>query len=215
MPRTNPSQHLTLTRVDEIVNLVLKGERYLTKKEKPLWPTPKEAWQLGLADWGECVSYIGERDDFCFQAGGRVEHRRGTKLAKGLERLRTQHQVDNDFVWQVKHGWSMNWGFVCAPSEPAAKQIGHTMFVLGDSARLKVTPDKLNVTKISLGGWDIAAKHNLVLISQHRHTVKDNKDRIENLQRQIDKDSALIDALMSAVMLGGALGGEDETSQAG
>lgn len=213
MPRTNPSQHLTLARVDEIVNLILKGERYLSKKEKPLWPTPKEAWQLGLAGWSECVSYIGGRDDFCYSTG--QQERRGTKLAEKLESLRNRHRVDNDFVWQVKHGWSSTWGFVCAPSEPAAKQIGHTMFVLGDSVRLKVTPDKLTVTKISLGGWDIAAKHNLETISQHRRTIKDSKDRIEDLQRQIDKDSALIDALMSAVMLGGALGGEDETSQAG
>ena len=35
MPRTNPSQHLTLTRLDQIVDLVMKGEKYLTKKEKP------------------------------------------------------------------------------------------------------------------------------------------------------------------------------------
>lgn len=213
MPRTNPSPHLTLARVDEIANLVLKGERYLTKKEKPLWPTPKEAWQVGLSRWEECVNYMGGRDDLSLNLAQRS--RRASKLSANLERLRAQHRVDNDFVWQVKHGWYSTWGFVCAPSEPAAKQIGHTTFLMGDSARLKVTPDKLNVTKIAWGGWDIAAKHNLEMISQHRRTIKDSKDRIEELQRQIDNDSALIDALMSAVMLGGALGGEDETSQAG
>ena len=130
MPRTNPSQHLTLTRVDQIANLVLKGERYLTKKEKPLWPTPKEAWQVGLGGWSGCLDYLNERDDLSFNSGQRS--RRAAKLAEGLERLRTQHRVDNDFVWQVKLGWSSTWGFVCAPSEAAAKQIGHTMFVMGD-----------------------------------------------------------------------------------
>lgn len=213
MARTNPSQHLTLARVDEIVNVVLKGERYLTKKEKPLWPTPKEAWQLGLAGWSACLEYIGGRDDFCYSSGQRS--RRAAKLAEAIERLRGQHRVDNDFVWQVKHGWSTTWGFVCAPSEPAAKQIGHTMFVMGDSERLKVTPDKLNVTKISLGGWDIAAKYNLEAITQHRSTIKDLQSRIQEFQIRIGKDNALIEALMSAVMLGGDIGGEDETSQAG
>lgn len=213
MPRTNPSQHLTLARVDQIANLVLKGERYLTKKEKPLWPTPKEAWQINLGGWSSCLDYLNGRDDLHFNSGQRS--RRAAKLAEGLERLRVQHRVDNDFVWKVKHGWSNAWGFVCAPSESAAKQIGHTMFVMGDPERLKVTPDRLTAEKISLGGWDIAAKHNLEMITQHRNNVQDNKSRIEELQKRIERDNVMIEALMSAVMLGGDIGGEDEAAKAG
>lgn len=213
MPRTNPSQHLTLARVDQIANLVLKGERYLTKKEKPLWPTPKEAWQVGLGGWSLCVDYLSRREDLHFNPGQRS--RRAAKLAEGLERLRVQHRVDNDFVWKVNHGWSNTWGYVCAPSEAAAKQIGHTMFVIGDPERLKVTTDRLVAEKISLGGWDIAAKHNLETITQHRTNIQDNKSRIEELQKRIERDNVMIEALMGAVMLGGDIGGEDEAAKAG
>ena len=213
MARTNPSQHLTLARVDQIANLVLKGERYLTKKEKPLWPTPKEAWQSGLNGWSTCLDYLNGRDDLHFNSGQRS--RRAAKLAEGLERLRVLHRVDNDFVWRVKHGWSNAWGYVCAPSEAAAKQIGHTMFVMGDPERLKVTTDRLTAEKISLGGWDVAAKHNLTMITEHRNIIQDNKNRIAELQKRIDSASALIETLMGAVMLGGNLGAADETAQAG
>lgn len=213
MARTNPSQHLTLARVDQIANLVLKGERYLTKKEKPFWPTPKEAWQIGLPGWSACLDYLNDREDLHFNSGQRS--RRAAKLAEGLERLRNQHRVDNDFVWRVKHGWSNAWGHVCAPSEAAAKQIGHTMFVMGDSERLKVPPDRLTAEKISLGGWDIAAKHNLEMINQHRNSIQDNKSRIEELQKRIDRENVMIESLMGAVMLGGDLGGDDEAAKAG
>lgn len=213
MPRTNPSQHLTLARVDQIANLILKGEKYLTKKEKPLWPTPKEAWQANLGGWSACVDYLNGRDDLRLNSGQRS--RRAAKLAEGLERLRVQHRVDNDFVWKVKHGWSNAWGFVCAPSESAAKQIGHTMFVMGDPERLKITPDRLTAEKVSLGGWDIAAKHNLEMINQHRNNVQDNKSRIEELQKRIDRESVVIESLMGAVMLGGDIGGSDEAAKTG
>jgi hypothetical protein len=213
MPRTNPSQHLTLARVDQIANLVLKGERYLTKKEKPLWPTPKEAWQINLGGWSSCLDYLNGRDDLHFNSGQRS--RRAAKLAEGLERLRVRHRVDNDFVWRVKHGWSSAWGHVCAPSEAAAKQIGHTMFVMGDPERLKVTPDRLTAEKLSLGGWDVAAKYNLEMITQHRNSIQDNKNRIEELQKRIDRDNVMIESLMGAVMLGGDLGGGDEETKAG
>ena len=213
MPRTNPSQHLTLARVDQIANLVLKGERYLTKKEKPLWPTPKEAWQINLSGWSPCLDYLNGRDDIHLNSGQRS--RRAAKLAEGLERLRVQHRVDNDFVWRVKHGWSNAWGYVCAPSESAAKQIGHTMFVMGDPERLKVTPDRLTAEKVSLGGWDIAAKHNLEMINQHRSNVQDSTRRIEELQKRIDRENVVIESLMGAVMLGGDIGGGDEAAKAG
>lgn len=213
MPRTNPSQHLTLARVDQIANLILKGEKYLTKKEKPLWPTPKEAWQANLGGWSACVDYLNGRDDLRLNSGQRS--RRAAKLAEGLERLRVQHRVDNDFVWRVKHGWSNAWGYVCAPSESAAKQIGHTMFVMGDPERLKITPDRLTAEKVSLGGWDIAAKHNLEMINQHRNNVQDNKSRIEELQKRIDRESVVIESLMGAVMLGGDIGGSDEAAKTG
>jgi len=213
MPRTNPSQTLTLARVDQIANLILKGERYLTKKEKPLWPTPKEAWLTNLGGWSACVDYLNGRDDLRLNSGQRS--RRAAKLAEGLERLRVQHRVDNDFVWKVKHGWSNAWGFVCAPSEAAAKQIGHTMFVMGDPERLKITPDRLTAEKVSLGGWDIAAKHNLEMINQHRNNVQDNKSRIEELQKRIDRESVVIESLMGAVMLGGDIGVSDEAAKTG
>ena len=213
MPRTNPAQHLTLARVDQIANLILKGERYLTKKEKPLWPTPKEAWLTNLGGWSACVDYLNGRDDLRLNSGQRS--RRAAKLAEGLERLRVQHRVDNDFVWKVKHGWSNAWGFVCAPSEAAAKQIGHTMFVMGDPERLKITPDRLTAEKVSLGGWDIAAKHNLEMINQHRNNVQDNKSRIEELQKRIDRESVVIESLMGAVMLGGDIGVSDEAAKTG
>ena len=89
------------------------------------------------------------------------------------------------------------------------------MFVMGDPERLKVTPDRMNATKISLGGWDIAAKHNLEMITQHRSNIQDNKNRIEEFQKRIAKDEMMIEALMSAVMLGGDVGGEDEAAKTG
>lgn len=213
MPRTNPSQHLTLARVDQIVNLVLKGERYLTKKEKPLWPSPKEAWQVGLISWSVCLDYMHGRDDLNFN--GSQRSRRASKLSANLDRLRAQHRVDNDFVWQVKHGWASTWGFVCAPSEAAAMQIGHTTFLMGAPERLKVTPEQMTADKIALGGWDVAATHNLEIITQHRSSIQDSKDRIEDLQKRIVKEEMMIEALMSAVMLGGDLGGEDEAAKTG
>jgi len=213
MPRTNPSQTLTLERVDKIVDLVLKGERYLTKKEKPQWPTPKEAWEVGLSTWSDCNMYLETRRDLNFS--GAQRNRRSYKITEGLERLRQQHRVDDGFVWKVKHGWSSVWGFVCASTEPAARQIGHTMFALVSEDRLKVTPDRLTAEKVSLGGWDVAAKHNLEMIGTFRQNIKDNQSRICELKKRMDGDQANIDSLMAAVMLGGDLGGTGAEAEAG
>jgi hypothetical protein len=213
MPRTNPSQTLTLARVDKIVDLILKGERYLTKKEKPQWPTPKEAWEVGLATWSDCNMYLEGRSDLGFS--GTQRSRRSYKISEGLDKLRQQHRVDDGFVWKVKHGWSSVWGFVCASTEPAARQIGHTMFALVSEDRLKVTPDRLTAEKVSLGGWDVAAKHNLEMIGTFRQNIKDNQNRITELKKRMDGDQANIDSLMAAVMLGGDLGGSGAEAEAG
>ena len=213
MSRKNPSQTLTLDRVDTIVNLILKGERYLTKKEKPLWPTPKEAWEVGLAAWSECNNYLEGRRDLALS--GSQRSRRSYKITECLEKLRQQHRVDDGFVWKVKHGWSSTWGFVCASTEPAARQIGHTMFALVSADRLKVTPDRLTAEKVSLGGWDVAAKHNLEMISTFRQNIRDNQSRITELKKRMDGDQANIDSLMAAVMLGGDLGGGGAETKAG
>lgn len=213
MARNNPSQTLTLARVDKIVDLLLKGQRYLTKKEKPLWPTPKEAWEMGLATWSECNHYLQERRELGLNSG--QISRRAYKLSSAVELLRQGHQVDNGFVWKIKHGWSSTWGFVCAASEPAARQIGHTMFALASEDRLKVPPERLSAERVSLGGWDVAAKHNLEMISSYRQSITDNQARISELKRRSDGDQALIDALMSAVMLGGDLGGGNGEAAAG
>jgi len=213
MPRTNPSQTLTLERVDKIVDLVLKGERYLTKKEKPQWPTPKEAWEVGLSSWSDCNMYLETRRDLNFS--GAQRNRRSYKITEGLDRLRQQHRVDDGFVWKVKHGWSSVWGFVCASTEPAARQIGHTMFALVSEDRLKVTPERLTAEKVSLGGWDVAAKHNLEMIGTFRQNIKDNQSRICELKKRMDGDQANIDSLMAAVMLGGDLGGTGAEAEAG
>lgn len=211
MPRTNPSQTLTLARLDQLVDLVMKGEKYLTKKEKPLWPSPKEAWQTGLMSWNDCQSYFYGRGNL----RNNLVSRRAQKLAENLERLRVQHRSDNDFVWKVKHGWGYTWGFVCASNEAAARQIGHTMFVTGRADRLQVTVDRLTVDRVSLGGWDTAAKHNLELISEVRRTIEEAENRIKQYQDRVDADRALVENLMGAVMLGGDLGGSDEAAKAG
>jgi hypothetical protein len=213
MSRKNPSQTLTLARVDKIVDLILKGERYLTKKEKPLWPTPKEAWEVGLATWSDCNMYLEDRRDLNFS--GTQRSRRSYKISEGLDKLRQQHRVDDGFVWKIKHGWSSVWGFVCASTEPAARQIGHTMFALVSEDRLKVTPDRLTAEKVSLGGWDVAAKHNLEMISTFRQNIRDNQSRITELKKRMDGDQANIDSLMAAVMLGGDLGGSGAEAEAG
>jgi hypothetical protein len=213
MSRKNPSQTLTLARVDKIVDLILKGERYLTKKEKPLWPTPKEAWEVGLATWSDCNMYLEDRRDLNFS--GTQRSRRSYKISEGLDKLRHQHRVDDGFVWKIKHGWSSVWGFVCASTEPAARQIGHTMFALVSEDRLKVTPDRLTAEKVSLGGWDVAAKHNLEMISTFRQNIRDNQSRITELKKRMDGDQANIDSLMAAVMLGGDLGGSGAEAEAG
>jgi len=213
MSRKNPSQTLTLARVDKIVDLILKGERYLTKKEKPLWPTPKEAWEVGLATWSDCNMYLEDRRDLNFS--GTQRSRRSYKISEGLDKLRQQHRVDDGFVWKIKHGWSSVWGFVCASTEPAARQIGHTMFALVSEDRLKVTPDRLTAEKVSLGGWDVAAKHNLEMIGTFRQNIKDNQNRITELKKRMDGDQANIDSLMAAVMLGGDLGGSGAEAEAG
>ena len=213
MPRRNPSQTLSLARVDKIVDLMLKGERYLTKKEKPLWPNPKEAWELGLANWTECNWYLTERQELSLNDAQRS--RRAYKLMAVVERLRQQHRVDDGFVWKVKYGWSSVWGFVCASTEPAARQIGHTMFALVSEDRLKVTPDRLTAEKVSLGGWDVAAKHNLEMINTFRQNIADIQHRISEFKKRIDTDQANIDSLMAAVMLGGDIGGTNEEAKAG
>ena len=213
MPRKNPSQTLTLDRVDTIVNLILKGERYLTKKEKPLWPTPKEAWEVGLSTWSDCNMYLESRRDL--NLSGAQRSRRSYKVTECLEKLRQQHRVDDGFVWKVKHGWSSVWGFVCASTEPAARQIGHTMFALVSEDRLKVTPDRLTAEKVSLGGWDVAAKHNLEMIGTFRQNIKDNQNRISEFKKRMDSDQANIDSLMAAVMLGGDLGGASAEAETG
>jgi hypothetical protein len=89
------------------------------------------------------------------------------------------------------------------------------MFVMGNPDRLAVTPDRLTAEKISLGGWDIAAKHNLEMITGYRNSTNDYKKRIAELQARIDNENMTIDSLMGAVMLGGDLGGSDEAAQAG
>ena len=213
MARKNPSQTLTLDRVDTIVNLILKGERYLTKKEKPQWPTPKEAWEVGLSTWSDCNMYLESRRDL--NLSGAQRSRRSYKVTECLEKLRQQHRVDDGFVWRVKSGWSATWGFVCASTEPAARQIGHTMFALVSEDRLKVTPDRLTAEKISLGGWDVAAKHNLEMISALRQNITDNQNRISEFKKRMDVDQANIDSLMAAVMLGGDLGGAGAEAEAG
>jgi len=203
MPRTNPSQTLTIARVDEIVDLVMKGEKYLTKKEKPRWPTPKEAWQLGLTSWSDCQSYFNGRGNLRYS----IVSRRAQKLADHLGRLQAQLKADNDFVWKVRHGWGETWGFVCASNESAARQIGHTMFVTGKSSRLAVPVDRLVVEKLSLGGWDAAAKHNLEMITTLRQNIEEHEKRILRYRETVDADRGTIDTLMAAVMLGGDLGG--------
>jgi hypothetical protein len=213
MPRTNPSQTLTLERVDKIVDLILKGERYLTKKEKPLWPTPKEAWDVGLATWSDCSMYLESRIDLNFS--GSQRSRRSYKINECLEKLRHLHQVDDNFVWRIKHGWNSTWGYVCASTHPAARQIGHTMFALASEDRLKVTPDRLSAEKVSLGGWDSAAKHNLEMISIFRQNIRDIQQRMAVSKKQIDAEQANIDSLMAAVMLGGDIGGVNEEAKAG
>jgi hypothetical protein len=213
MARKNPSQTLTLARVDKIVDLILKGERYLTKKEKPQWPTPKEAWEVGLASWSDCNMYLEARQELNFS--GTQRSRRSYKISEGLEKLRQQHRVDDGFVWKVKHGWSSVWGFVCASTEPAARQIGHTMFALVSEDRLKVTPERLTAEKVSLGGWDVAAKHNLEMIGTFRQNIKDNQNRISEFKKRMDSDQANIDSLMAAVMLGGDIGGTGAEAEAG
>jgi len=213
MARKNPSQILTLARVDKIVDLILKGERYLTKKEKPLWPTPKEAWQAGLMTWSDCSNYLDERRELGFT--GNQRSRRAYKISEGLERIRNQLRADDEFVWRIKNGWGSTWGFVCAATEPAARQIGHTMFALAAEDRLKVTPDRLITEKVSLGGWDVAAKHNLEMISTFRNSITDNQNRIAQLNQRIAAEQANIDSLMAAVMLGGDLGGTGAETKAG
>ena len=211
MPRTNPSQSLTMARVDEIVDLVMKGEKYLTKKEKPRWPSPKEAWQLGMSSWSECQSYFNGRGNLPV----RLVSRRAQKLAENLERIRVQLRSDNDFVWKIRHGWGTTWGFVCASNEAAARQIGHTMFVTGRADRLTITVDRLTVDRISLGGWDKAAKHNLELITEARLNIEECEKRIKQYQDRVDIDRGVIENLMGAVMLGGDIGGDDDAAKAG
>jgi hypothetical protein len=89
------------------------------------------------------------------------------------------------------------------------------MFALVSEDRLKVTPDRLTAEKVSLGGWDVAAKHNLEMISTFRQNIKDNQSRITELKKRMDGDQANIDSLMAAVMLGGDLGGASAEAEAG
>lgn len=214
MPRTNPSKTLTLERVDKIVELVLKGRRYLKKNEVELWPNPKEAWSLGLENWSVCLEYINTHNKYRGLTS-LAQNRRGRKVHSVLEQLRAQLLVDNEFVWKVQSDWSNVWGYVCAPSEPAARQIGYTMFAMASPDRLKVTPPQLNIQKVSLGGWDVAAKHNIEMISFCRKNITENEERIASIQIQIDSDRMKIDSLMSAAILGGELSESDETAQAG
>lgn len=176
-----------------------------------MWPTPKEAWQTGLTSWHDCQSYFYGRGNL----RNNLVSRRAQKLAEGLERLRAQHRADNDFVWKVKHGWGSTWGFVCASNEAAARQIGHTMFVTGRADRLQVTVDRITVDRISLGGWDTAAKHNLEMISEIRKSIEEAETRIKQYQIRVDADRGAVENLMGAVMLGGDLGGSDEATKAG
>jgi hypothetical protein len=89
------------------------------------------------------------------------------------------------------------------------------MFALVSEDRLKVTPDRLTAEKISLGGWDVAAKHNLEMISSLRQNITDNQNRISEFKKRMDVDQANIDSLMAAVMLGGDLGGAGAEAEAG
>jgi hypothetical protein len=214
MTRKNPSKSLTLERVDKIVELVLKGRRYLKKNEVELWPNPKEAWSLGLEDWSVCLEYINSHNKYSHLTS-LARNNRGRKVHGVLEQLRAQLLVDNEFVWKVQSGWSNVWGYVCAPSEPAARQIGYTMFAMASPERLKVTPPQLNIQKVSLGGWDVAAKHNIEMISFCRKSITGSEERIASIQLQIDSDRTKIESLMSAAILGGELSEHDETSQAG
>jgi hypothetical protein len=68
---------------------------------------------------------------------------------------------------------------------------------------------------MSLGGWDVAAKHNLEMITSYRQSVTDRQNRIKQLEDQIAVDQSYIDSLMSAVMLGGDLGGESAETSTG
>ena len=81
------------------------------------------------------------------------------------------------------------------------------MFVTGRADRLQVTVDRLTVDRVSLGGWDTAAKHNLEMISEIRRTIEEHENRIKQYRDRVDADRALVENLMGAVMLGGDLSG--------
>jgi hypothetical protein len=89
------------------------------------------------------------------------------------------------------------------------------MFALVSEDRLKVTPERLTAEKVSLGGWDVAAKHNLEMIGTFRQNIKDNQNRITEFKKRMDSDQANIDSLMAAVMLGGDIGGTGAEAEAG
>ena len=213
MARNNPSQTLTLARVDQIVDLILKGKKYLKAREVPLWPTPKDAWQCGLGDYGVTHEYFVNR--WGRELSNVQRNRRVSKLSSALHELREQHRHDNDFVWKIRKGWGATWGFVCAPNEAAARQIGHTMFVTGEVSRFGVFVTEIMAEKLSLGGWDVAATHNLKMISEAREEIRRHEARIEECNKSIARYGGLIDSLTSAVMLAGDLGGESAEAAAG
>ena len=89
------------------------------------------------------------------------------------------------------------------------------MFVTGRADRLTITVDRLTVDRISLGGWDKAAKHNLELITEARLNIEECEKRIKQYQDRVDIDRGVIENLMGAVMLGGDIGGDDDAAKAG
>lgn len=213
MARNNPSQALTLARVDQIVDFILKGKKYLKARELPLWPTPKEAWQIGLGDYSISHNYFVDR--WGRGLSNVQRNRRVAKVNEVIQGLRDQHRQDNDFVWKIRKGYSATWGFVCAPNEAAARQIGHTMFVMAEDNRISVPVDHVVAEKISLGGWDVAATHNLEMIKEARGEVDRYQARITEAERSIKRQQGIIESLTAAVLLAGDIGGGDEKASAG
>jgi len=201
MPRANPSKVLSLQEVDDAVDLIMKGLKYCSPKENARFPTPKIAMQLNLdgRDWSAVQSYVIQRWSMS-QTGAT---RRTNTLQRKVIILAEKLVHDNDLVWRVG-SYSGTMGYVCAPTNEAARQIGWTMFGpawLDDPKA--VSPNALYTERISAGGWREAATMNTQLVNQLRSSINERLASIKNIQSRIERDEHRAAAVMAAIMLGG------------
>ncbi len=209
MSRFNPSAVLTLAQVDAAIDLIMKGISYCSPRERAQFPTPKTAMLLRMdgRHWGNVREYCNSRWRNSLTERGLS--RRVNTLSAKVNSLVSQMGPDDDSVWRISTRGHGELGFVCAANEHAARELGWTMFAWAWVKDLGAGSSSISAERVGMGGWTEAASLNLKIVSSLRASIQTEEQRIVRIRESIDNNSSRIEAITSAIMMGG----DDSESQ--